>query len=111
MYTCLNYAYVDILQATKARIHNVNNVTILDHVFDIQEWIAPHLDEIKYHTQPHIFLFKRNGSGKAAMYYKQWSHCDWEPSSDGCLLLKVILRTVYVCIYACRYACVTDLVY
>lgn len=33
------------------------------------------------------------------MFYKQWSHCNWEPDNDGCLLLKVC---TYVCIYNCK---------
>ena len=78
-----------MMQATRACNHNVTKVTTLRYVFDIKEWITPHLDEIRYHTQPHIFLFKRNSSHQSVMYYKQWSHSDWEPTNNGCILLKV----------------------
>ena len=69
---------------------NVQNVTTLEYVFDVKNWIAPCIDEIHYHTKPHVFLFKRNFDGDAEMFYKQWSHNSWKPSeSKGCQILKV----------------------
>ena len=67
----------------------VRDVTTLQHVFDIRNWIGPCLDEIHRHTIPHVFLFKRNAEGRAEMFYKQWSHKPWEPSGSGLKLLKV----------------------
>ena len=69
---------------------NVQNVTTLKYLFDVKNWIAPCIDEIHYHTKPHVFLFKRNFDGNAEMFYKQWSHNSWKPSeSKGCQILKV----------------------
>lgn len=77
-------------QCVRESNRNVKHVEQLEYVFDIREWIAPHLEEIHYHTQPHIFLFKKNAStGRAEMFYKQWSHDMWEPSDSGLQLLKV----------------------
>ena len=37
-------------------------------MFDIWSWISPHLDEIHYHTEPHVFLFKTDPiTGKAVI--------------------------------------------
>ena len=80
---------IDIIQATKCSNHTVINVFVLEYLFDIRDWIASHIDEIRYHTQPHIFLFKKNRHGQTALYYKHWSRDDWEPSNDGHVLLKV----------------------
>ena len=80
------------MRVTRASNQNVTNVSLVKYIFNIREWISPHLDKIKYHTEPHVFLFKKNRLGKAVMFYKQWSHCSWEPDNDGCLLLKVRIQ-------------------
>ena len=78
-----------MMQATKACNHNVKEVGTVNHMFNIREWIVPHLNEIHYHTQPHIFLFKRNESGKAVMLYKQWSNENWQSPDGVSVMLKV----------------------
>ena len=77
------------MKATRASNQTVTNVSLVKNIFNIQEWITPCLETIKYHTEPHVFLFKKNSSGKATMFYKKWSHCEWEPDNNGCVLLKV----------------------
>jgi len=77
------------MQALKSSNHSVMNVSTVKQMVDIRQWISPHLEDIRYHTDQHIFLFKKNVSNKAAMYYKAWSHHEWEPSNEGILLLKV----------------------
>ena len=87
--SCTNLTTIEIEQATRVSNHHVVGVTTLSYMFDIRGWIAPHLDEIRYHTEPHIFLFKKcPTTGHAVMYYKHWSHDAWEPDG-GLLLLKV----------------------
>ena len=69
----------------------VNDVETIRYVFDIKTWIAPHLEEIHNHTTPHIFALRRNINGKAALFYKAWSQCKWEPhDGNGLVLLKVM---------------------
>jgi hypothetical protein len=72
---------------------NVKMVSTLNYVFDIKNWIAPHLDEIHGHTAPHVFRFQLNHASKRAeMHYKHWSHDPWEPRGEhGLYILKVYL--------------------
>ena len=81
-------------ECVKASNKHVSEVSTLTYVYDVRGWISDHLEEIRYHTQPHIFLFKRNPtSGRSQMFYKHWSHDSWEPSgSSGLTLLKVCGR-------------------
>ncbi len=46
--------------AVRVSNNSVIMVKTLTYAFNIKHWIAPHLDDIRYHTEPHIFLFKRN---------------------------------------------------
>ena len=83
---------IEMETALKSSNQNVKNTTTLEYIFDIKNWIAPHLDEIHGHTAPHIFRFRLNHSKRAEMHYKNWTHESWEPSDtsdDGLLLLKV----------------------
>lgn len=77
----------------KASNQNVKCVSTLRYIFDMKNWIAPHLDEIHGHTAPHIFRFRFNhASQKAEMHYKHWSHESWQADKDsenGYFLLKV----------------------
>lgn len=76
-------------QRFKDSSQNVAGVKSLKYIFDVREWISPCLDEIKYHTTPHIFLFKKGTHEKSVMYYKHWSNDSWAPE-NGLELLKVI---------------------
>lgn len=62
----------------------------LHYVYDIRRWIEPCLEEIHKHTNPHVFLFRRNRDGKGVMFYKHWSADEWCPA-EGLVLLKVCL--------------------
>ena len=75
-------------EAMKVSNQNVKSTHSLKYVFDIKNWIAPHLDEIHGHTVPHVFRFTLNHSKKAEMHYKHWSHEQWQPE-HGLILLKV----------------------
>ena len=86
----------DMEHCVKVSNRCVEQVSSLTYVYDVREWIRPHLDDIRYHTQPHIFLFKRNpASGRSEMFYKHWSHSPWEPDKKGLTLLKVYLDYNY----------------
>ena len=86
---CKKLLFIALMQAVKSCNHNVKQVDTVIHMFNIREWIMPHLNEIHYHTQPHIFLFKRNEAGKAIMLYKQWSHESWQSPEGDSVMLKV----------------------
>lgn len=87
---------LDLIQVTKASNLAVTGVQVLKYPFGIREWISPHLDQIRYHTEPHIFGFAKNRKGQSVMFYKVWSHDNWEPSNDGLVLLKVLTKLLYV---------------
>ena len=59
---------------------------LLDAVYDIKEWLAPHAEQLHDHTQPKCFKFVRNSSGKCEMFYRNYSHMQWE---DPVTVLKV----------------------
>ena len=51
---------------------------LLDVVYDIKEWLAPHAEQLHDHTQPKCFKCVRNSSGKCEMFYRNYSHMQWE---------------------------------
>lgn len=42
-------------------------------VFNITEWLIPHLNTIKNHSKPHIFKITKDDNGRARIYWKEWS--------------------------------------
>ena len=44
---------------------------VLSHVFDVTLWLTPYLEDLYRHTQPHVFKFSQNSSGKADLHYKK----------------------------------------
>jgi len=99
--------YIDLMDAMKSSNHTVRNVSCMKYMVDIRKWISPHLEDMRYHTEQHIFLFKKNPSNKAAMYYKAWSHDDWEPSNDGLVILKVSKCNIYVHLACMKSVCIS----
>ena len=59
-----------------------------DAVYNIQEWLAPHAEQLHDHTQPKCFKFIRNAAGKCEMFYRNYSHMPWE---GPVVILKVQL--------------------
>ena len=59
---------------------------LLDQVFDVRNWLAPNINDIHGHTDPHCFRFSLI-NGIAQMHYKNWSDDSW--SKDGITILKV----------------------
>ena len=47
------------MQALKSSNHSVVNVSSMKYMLDIRQWLLPHLEDIRYHTEQHIFLFKK----------------------------------------------------
>lgn len=62
---------------------------LVTKLFDIKSWIAPYINEIHGHTQPHCFRFMKNDNSEVEMHYKQWSGSTWLPEDEGIKLLKV----------------------
>lgn len=89
----LHYTFLEMEKAMKASNQSVRATFTPTHVFDIKNWISPHLDEIHGHTAPHVFRFRLNQSKKAEMHYKHWSHEEWAPQG-GFIPLKVSMSHV-----------------
>lgn len=47
-------------------------------VYDIRSWIEEYAEELHAHTVPKCFKFERNDAGKAMMFYRNWSHEEWQ---------------------------------
>lgn len=50
----------------------------LQMVYDIRSWIEEYAEELHAHTVPKCFRFERNDAGKAMMFYRNWSHEEWQ---------------------------------
>ena len=46
---------------------------LLDKMFDVSQWISPHLESISMHSKPHVFKITRNSEGRAIILTKKWS--------------------------------------
>ena len=57
---CIDSFVIEMDAALRASNQNVKHSSTLNYVFDIKNWIAPHLDEIHGHTAPHVFRFCLN---------------------------------------------------
>ncbi|XP_062594544.1 uncharacterized protein LOC134255959 [Saccostrea cucullata] len=44
-----------------------------DKVFNITEWLTPYMNTIKNHSRPHVFKIQKEESGKAKIWWKEWS--------------------------------------
>lgn len=58
--------------------HPTPKAYILQKVYDIREWIEDYAVELHAHTNPKCFKFELNDDGKAEMYYRNWSHQQWQ---------------------------------
>ena len=47
-------------------------------VYDIRSWVEDCAEELHAHTVPKCFKFECNDAGKAEMYYRNWSHEEWQ---------------------------------
>uniref|UniRef100_K1PE89 DUF7869 domain-containing protein n=1 Tax=Magallana gigas TaxID=29159 RepID=K1PE89_MAGGI len=56
-------------------------------VFNITEWLIPHLNTIKNHSKPHIFKIAKDDNGRAKNFWKEWS-TDKTLKATGEYLLK-----------------------
>eukprot|EP00105_Crassostrea_gigas_P040560 XP_019924708.1 PREDICTED: uncharacterized protein LOC105332847 [Crassostrea gigas] len=56
-------------------------------VFNITEWLIPHLNTIKNHSKPHIFKIAKDDNGRARIFSKEWS-TDKTLNATGEYLLK-----------------------
>ena len=64
------------------RCHPVLVIPLQNHIrwqlYDIRSWVEDYVEELHAHTVPKCFKFKRNDAGKAEMYYRNWSHEEWQ---------------------------------
>ena len=80
--------YIGLQKATVQSFTPQAQVTMLNHLYDVCNWIAPGLNDLHGHSQPHCFRFTLNLQDEAIMQYRNWSYQIW--SEVGVLLLKVI---------------------
>ena len=84
-------------EAMKNCIQNVKVLPfLLDVVYNIKEWLAPHAEQLHDHTQPKCFKFVRNAAGKCQMFYRNYSHMPWE---GPVIILKVQLQPFIICLH------------
>ena len=62
----------------------------------VKSWLLPQTEELRNHSNPHIFRFYRNIDGHAEMKYKDWNNEIWEPNGNqsGLKLLKVMIHCI-----------------
>ena len=71
--------FADLLEAMKNCLQIIKVFPfLLEVVFDIKEWLTPFSEELHSHTQPKCFKFLRNEQGKCVMFYRNYSHVQWE---------------------------------
>jgi len=82
--------YIGLQKATVQSFTPQPQVTMLNHLYDVRNWLAPCLNNLHGHSQPHMhcFRFTLNQQDEAIMHYRNWSYQTW--SEVGVLLLKVI---------------------
>ncbi|XP_044170950.1 uncharacterized protein LOC122955255 [Acropora millepora] len=81
MHLDLNDVYTmdEMQEAMKNCIQNIRVLPfLLDAVYNIKEWLAPHAEQLHDHTQPKCFKFVRNATEKCEMFYRNYSHMSWE---------------------------------
>lgn len=72
---------------------------LLDAVYDIKEWLAPHAEQFHDHAQPKCSKHVRNSSGKCEMFYCNYFHMQWEGPTCNCAEGK--LMAVMCCNIEC----------
>ena len=70
------YYYYSLQVVYKQSNKGVISSDELSNVFDVKLWLTSYLENLHQHTQPHVFKFSQNLSGKADLHYKKWSHMD-----------------------------------
>ncbi|XP_074628853.1 uncharacterized protein LOC141886566 isoform X1 [Acropora palmata] len=76
---CDVYVVEDLLQALSSCMSNPSPQPYqMAVVYDIRSWVEDYAEELHAHTVPKCFKFKCNDAGKAEMYYRNWSHEEWQ---------------------------------
>lgn len=90
----LFFYFLEMQRAMQNCVENIKVLSfVLDVVFDIKEWLTPHVEKLHDHTQPKCFKFVRNSSGKCEMFYRNYSHMPWE---GPVILLKVHVKGCFM---------------
>ncbi len=55
----------------------------LDQMYDITGMLQPYLEQMKFHSKPHVFKITQNEAGKAVMVTKKWSTDETWQSCSG----------------------------
>ena len=71
------YIALELKEAVLNCDQQVMDVSEVDMIHDVESWLLPHIDTPHGHTNPHNFLFRLGGGGKAEMHYRNWSADPW----------------------------------
>jgi len=80
--------YIGLQKANVQSFTPQPQFTMLNHLYDVHNLIAPCLNDLHGHSQPHCFRFTLNQQDEAIVQYRNWSYQTC--SEVGVLLLKVI---------------------
>ena len=88
------YHYIGLMKVTAQSFTPQPITILLESVYDVCSWLAPFIDELHDHRQPHYFCLTMNKDGQAVMHYIQsWSDDGW--SNEELLLLTVRKNTIH----------------
>ena len=69
---------------------------LLDVIYNINEWLLPHAEELYAHTQPKSFKFVRDDDGHCIVYYRNYSHMKWEGPQRLLKVLSCMVGTMLI---------------
>ena len=78
------YHYIGLMKVTAQSFTPQPITILLESVYDVRSWLAPFIDELHGHRQPHCFRFTMNNDGQEVMHYKNWSDDGWSKKSFCC---------------------------
>ena len=67
------FAMDDLTSAFEKSYTPMPTAILLENVPDFCRWLHPQIDDMCFHSKPHVFKFTRDKFGKAVMVIKKWS--------------------------------------
>lgn len=58
-------------------------------IFNIRDWIQPHMNKPSQHSHPHQFKITKNTHGNAVLHTKKWSNCaEWQSTTGEQYIIR-----------------------